>query len=95
MKIRVVHDACGRESFVQQILDSGGHCPWDGKPFNAQYTAILAEALRTAEEAGSSLENALEKITGMEPDMKIEEATLIDPMREQLGRLNARPARHR
>jgi len=34
VKIKVVHGACGREVLVHQILESQGHCPWDGKPFN-------------------------------------------------------------
>src|SRR5688572_9891156 len=62
VKIKLVHDECGREVLVGQILDSQGHCPWDGKPFNKDYTAVLTEALEAAENAGGLLENALETI---------------------------------
>jgi hypothetical protein len=88
VKIKIFHTLCGREVLVRQILDSGGHCPWDGRPFEPDYTAVLAEALETAEEAGGVLENALEKIAGMEPAMTIDEDSVIAPLAEQLHALN-------
>ena len=93
MKLKVVHDLCGREVFVHQILESQGHCPWDGKAFDKDYTAVLAEALEVAEVAGSTLENALEKIVGMRPDFTIEEKVLLGPISESLDELNRRPRR--
>ena len=93
MKITVFHPECGREVLVQQILASQGHCPWDGKAFNKDYTAVLAEALGTAEEAGSTLENALEKIAGMRPAFVIRDETLIGPLHEQLAEINRRERR--
>jgi len=93
VKLKVVHDLCGREILVRQILDSQGHCPWDGKAFSGDYTAVLAEILEDAELAGSTLENALEKLAGMSPAFTLEEATLIKPLQEQLGSLNRRPSR--
>ena len=94
MKIKLFHTLCGREVLVRQVLDTGGHCPWDGKPFSKDYTAILAEALESAENAGGVLENALEKIAGMEPDMTIDHASILGPLSEQLDRLD-RPGRDR
>ena len=88
MKIKVTHTLCGRQVFVQQIVESAGHCPWDGKPFEKDYTAILAEALEQAEIAGGILENALEKIAGMNPDMTIDPASIMDPLGSNLDRLN-------
>jgi len=93
VKLKVVHDLCGREILVRQILDSQGHCPWDGKAFSGDYTAVLAEILEDAELAGGTLENALEKLAGMGPALTIEEATLIRPLQEQLASLNKRPHR--
>jgi hypothetical protein len=87
LKIKVIHKECGRESLVQQILETQGHCPWDGLPFNSDYTAILAEALETAENAGSVLENALEKISDMEPALKFDQESLIGPLQENIDRL--------
>jgi hypothetical protein len=88
VKIKIVHGECGREVLVRQVLESQGHCPWDGKAFNKDYNAVLAESLETAEMAGGILENALEKIAGMDPDMVIEEASLLGPLRAHLDRLN-------
>ncbi len=88
MKIRVVHDLCGREILVQQILESQGHCPWDGKPFNRDYTAVLSAALEQAEEAGRVLENALEKIAGMEPSLRIDDESVLGRIRVHLDGLN-------
>jgi hypothetical protein len=88
VKLKVTHTLCGREVFVRQIVESAGHCPWDGKPFEKDYTAILAEALEQAEVAGGILENALEKISGMNPDMTIDPAAIMDPIAANLDRLN-------
>jgi hypothetical protein len=92
VKIKVVHSVCGREILVQQILESQGHCPWDGKAFDRDYTALIAEALEAAERSGSILENALEKLAGYGPDFVIEEATVLGPLRAALDELNKRPA---
>ena len=87
MKIRGTCRRCGRDFLVQQVLESQGHCPWCGQPFQPQYTAVLAEALQQAEAAGSSLENALEKIAGMDPALVLDEASVLGESREHLERL--------
>jgi hypothetical protein len=95
VKLKVIHDLCGREVLVRQILESQGHCPWDGKAFNRDYTAILADALEQAEEAGSVLANALEKIAGMEPTFKLDSRSVLDaiePHLRTLGRDGRSPA---
>jgi hypothetical protein len=88
VKIKVIHTECGREVLVRQMLETGGHCPWDGKPFSKDYTALLAEALETAENAGGVLENALEKIAGMEPAMTIDRDTILRGIEGHIDRLN-------
>jgi hypothetical protein len=95
VKIKVIHTECGREVLVRQILETGGHCPWDGKPFSKDYTAVLAEALEAAENAGGVLENALEKIAGMGPSMVIDRASVLGVIEEQFDQLNGsrRPRR--
>jgi hypothetical protein len=88
VKVKVFHTVCGREILVQQIRDTGGHCPWDGKPFNKDYTAVLAEALDAVEGSGSVLENALEKIAGMEPAMSIDPESVLGSIRGTIESLN-------
>lgn len=88
MKIKVTHTLCGREVFVQQIVESQGHCPWDGKPFEKDYTAVLAEALETAEAAGGILENALEKIAGVGAELTIDPDSVLASIKGNLDRLN-------
>ena len=90
MKIKVVHGVCGREILVGQILESQGHCPWDGKAFNRDYTALIAEALEAAEIAGGTMENALEKLAGAGPEFTIVESTVIAPLKQQVDLVNRR-----
>ena len=90
MKIKVVHTACGREVLIHQILESQGHCPWDGKPFNKDYTAVLTSALETAERAGSALEGALERVALTGGDMTIDEDSVLGPLRAHVQGLNQR-----
>lgn len=87
MKIKGTCQRCGREFLVQQVLASQGHCPWCGKPFQSDYTAVLAEALRLAEEAGNSLENALEKIAGMDPALVLDEESVLAEIRKHLANI--------
>ena len=77
MKLKGTCQNCGREFLVQQVLESQGHCPWCGRPFQPHYTAVLAEALLLAEDAGNTLENALEKIAGMKPRFVLDEKSLL------------------
>ncbi|HEX4941966.1 MAG TPA: hypothetical protein VFW51_05490, partial [Actinomycetota bacterium] len=48
MKIKGTCKRDGREFFAEQVVASGGECPWDGQPFNADYAAVLVESLRAA-----------------------------------------------
>jgi hypothetical protein len=88
VKIKLIHDLCGREVLVQQVLESQGHCPWDGKAFSRDYTAILAEGLEQAEGAGSVLENALEKIGDMGPGFTVDERSVLRSIEARLQALN-------
>ena len=87
MKIKGTCERCGREFLVQQVLDSHGHCPWDGKPFSPDYTAVLAETLKLAEDAGSTLENALEKIAGMKPALVLDEDSVLNEIEAHLDEI--------
>ncbi|HZD18542.1 MAG TPA: hypothetical protein VE669_10415 [Actinomycetota bacterium] len=87
MKIKGTCRRCGREFLVEQVLDNGGRCPWDGKPFQADYAVVLVDALRDAENAGSTLENALEKAADLEPAFVLDIDSVLSGLREHLERL--------
>lgn len=87
MKIKGTCRRCGREFLVEQVLRSGGECPWDGKPFQPDYAVVLVDSLRDAEQAGSTLENALEKTADLEPDFVLDMDSVLATLREHLERL--------
>jgi hypothetical protein len=87
VKIKGTCRRCGREFLVEQVLRNGGECPWDGKPFQPDYAVVLVDSLRDAEQAGSTLENALEKIADLEPDFVLDVDSVIATLRGHLERL--------
>lgn len=87
MKIEGTCRNCGRGFLVQQAVGTGGHCPWCGIPFESDYAVVLVDALRDAEDAGSTLENALEKIADLEPRFVLDPGSVLDRLREHLERL--------
>jgi hypothetical protein len=87
VKIKGTCRRCGREFLVEQVIEQGGVCPWDGKPFQADYAVVLVDALRDAEAAGNTLENALEKLADLEPDLVLDPETVLAQAREHLERL--------
>ena len=89
MKITLYDPASGREFLVAQVIESHGHNPWTGQPLTREYNAVLAEGLVALEIAGSAMEAALDRITGMAPELRIEPETILAPLRERLDRLNA------
>ena len=93
MKIKGTCKRDGRDFMVEQVVAAGGECPWDGQPFNADYAATLVDALDRAQMAGSALEEALGTIADLSPEFTLLSETLIDPLRQQLARLDRRLAR--
>jgi hypothetical protein len=87
VKIKGTCRRCGREFLVEQVLENGGVCPWDGRPFQPDYAVVLVDSLRDAENAGSTLENALEKIADLEPEFVLHADTVLERLREHLERL--------
>jgi hypothetical protein len=87
VKIKGTCRRCGREFLVEQVLRNGGECPWDGKPFQPDYAVVLVDSLRDAEQAGSTLENALEKTADLEPDFVLDVDSVIATLRDHLERL--------
>ncbi len=86
MKIKGTCRRDRREFLVEQVIASGGACPWDGEPFNPDYAVVLVEALREAERAGAALEAALAKIADLRPDFSIDASSIVGPLRAQLDR---------
>jgi hypothetical protein len=89
VKITLHDPATGREFLVQQVIEAHGHNPWTGEPLTREYTAVLADGLAEIEIAGSALEEVLDRITGMAPELRIDPASILEPLRERLDRLNA------
>jgi hypothetical protein len=87
VKIKGTCRRCGREFLVEQVLRNGGECPWDGQPFQADYAVVLVDSLRDAEQAGSTLENALEKVADLEPDFVLDADSVLTTLREHVERL--------
>jgi DNA repair exonuclease SbcCD ATPase subunit len=87
VKIRGTCQMCGRDFLAGEVLSSGGHCPSCGRPFSIHYNAVLAEALEQTEWAASSLENALERIAGMDPAFELDEEATLAGIRAHLEHL--------
>jgi hypothetical protein len=87
VKIKGTCRRCGRDFLVEQVIRNGGVCPWDGRPFQPDYAVVLVDALRDAEDAGATLENALEKVADLEPEFVLHAETVIAEIRSSLERL--------
>ena len=87
MKIKGTCAYCGREFLAEQIIESGGRCPWDGRSLQPDYAVVLVDALREAEASGNTLENALEKLADLGPMMALDPASVLTTIREHLERL--------
>jgi hypothetical protein len=87
VKIKGTCKRDGREFLVEQVIDAGGECPWDGQPFNADYALVLVEALREAEAAGDALERALLTIADLGPAFTLDETSVLRDIKVNLARL--------
>jgi hypothetical protein len=77
----------GREFLADQAIASGGKCPWDGEPFNADYAVTLVDALRDAQTAGSALELALDALADLTPAFTLDRESVFGELRATLDRL--------
>jgi DNA-directed RNA polymerase subunit RPC12/RpoP len=94
VRIRGTCANCGREFLPEQVVAAGGHCPWCGKAFNRDYTAMLVEQIQRADQAGDVLQDALEQIAAIEElAMEIDEESVLEPLREALRAIKRRRAR--
>jgi hypothetical protein len=87
VKIKGTCKRDGREFFVEQVIDAGGECPWDGQPFNADYAVVLVDALREAEVAGDALERALLTLADLNPAFTLDETSVLTDVKVSLARL--------
>jgi hypothetical protein len=88
VKIKGTCKAEGREFLVEQVVAAGGHCPWGGESFEPDYAVVLVDALRDAEEAGTRLETALDKVADIHPAFLLDQASVLGPLRAVLERLD-------
>ena len=88
MKIKGTCRRCGRDVFAEQIIASGGRCPWDGEPFNSDYAVVLVDALRAAEEAGTALEVALEQVASLQPAFTIDAGSVTGTISAAVAQLS-------
>lgn len=88
MKIKGTCRRCDREFLAEQVIASGGVCPWDGEPFSADYAATLVSALGEAEEAGNRLERSLRALAGLRPDLTLDTLSVVGGLQENLERLS-------
>ena len=87
MKIKGTCRRDGREFYCDQVIASGGECPLDGEPFNADYAVTLVDALRDAEAAGSALELAMDSIADLMPAFTLDRESIFGNIRASLDRL--------
>jgi hypothetical protein len=96
MRIKGTCTNCGREFLPEQVAAAGGHCPWCGRAFDADYTALLVRALQQAARAGNELQAALEQMADIEElAMEIDEESMLEPLREALRRIRRHAERTR
>ena len=91
MKIKGSCRRCGREFLVEQVVENGGRCPWDGEPFQPDYAATLVEALREADDAENQLEESLDRIADVHPAFVLDKESILASLRATLARLEGTP----
>jgi hypothetical protein len=79
----------GRAFLAEQVIENGGLCPSDGKPLQPDYAAVMVEALRDAERAGSEFEDALERLADLSPAFDIDRESVLGSAEASVGRLQA------
>jgi hypothetical protein len=87
VKIKGTCKRDGREFMVEQVVASGGECPWDGEPFQSDYAVTLVNALREAEEAGSKLEQALDQVADLRPEFTLQAGSVLGSLKTSIERL--------
>jgi hypothetical protein len=84
VRIKGTCSNCARDLLIEQVVGAGGRCPWCGFVFQAQYTAVLAQALQQADAAGDALEAALRHLADLKPAFELDDDSILDPLREAI-----------
>jgi hypothetical protein len=87
VKIKGTCKRDGRDFLIEQVIASGGRCPWDGEPFTADYAATLVDALRDAVASCAVLEESLTKIADIRPEFTLQSDSVLGDLRTQFSRL--------
>ncbi len=88
MKISAVCTSCDRDFLAEQTLESGGRCPWCGVSFQSDYAAVLTDALRDAERAGTLLESSLEKLAELRPGFRLARDSVMGRIGDEIDQLS-------
>jgi len=89
VKIRGTCGHCGREFVAEQVVASGGACPWCGEPFNPDYGGTIVDVLRDADVAGTALERSMNALADLAPSMTLAEGSVLGEIRRQLARIGS------
>jgi hypothetical protein len=87
VKIKGTCKRDGRDFMIEQVVESGGECPWDGEPFQSDYAVTLVNALREADEAGTKLEQALDQVANLRPEFTLQAESVLGALRTSIERL--------
>jgi hypothetical protein len=96
MKIMATCGNCQRDLLLSQLVEGpgiSGWCPWCGTLLAPHYTLLLADTIRRAEQAGTELERALERLGENWARLHVRSESVLDPLRAQL--VGADAALHR
>ncbi len=88
MKIKATCKDCDRDLLLEQVVETGGRCPWCGRTFQKDYAAVLVDAIQSAQSAGATLENALEKMVELRPGFRLDERSWVGEIVRDAGNLS-------
>jgi hypothetical protein len=83
---------CTRDFPIDMLLadpDQAGRCPFCGVPLDTHYGPMLVDALRKLQQAGTFMQGVLDRVTSLGPNLQLDAATIVEPLR---GAIHAREA---
>jgi hypothetical protein len=88
MKIEATCDTCDRTFLLSQIgedSDAPGRCPFCGAHFAKQYSTVLIDAVRDAENAAIYFSRSLSGLDSLETGFQIDYDALLDEISARIG----------